>query len=45
MNLIWHSGELKVLNRVTIYALLIEKHERRERFWAKLERILRLKRR
>jgi len=38
MTLIWANGELKVLNRVTIYALLVEKHERRERFWARAER-------
>ena len=40
MNVIWHSGEMRILNRARVYALLVEKHERRERIWAAINRIL-----
>jgi hypothetical protein len=38
--LLWFEGDLKFLTRNTIIDVLVKKHDRRERFWAWVERAL-----
>jgi hypothetical protein len=41
MNLLWFDNDLHVLGRNKVFALLIRKANRADRFWATLERWIR----